>query len=74
MVNEVFAIRTYGKSELAMLYFPESAPHTAANHLNGWIKRNTKLRDALAQVGHQKTAKLFTPKEVALIVDYLGEP
>lgn len=27
------AIRTYGKSELAMLYFPDSQPHTAVNHL-----------------------------------------
>ena len=31
-MNE-FTIRSYPKSELALLYFPESDPHVALNHL-----------------------------------------
>jgi hypothetical protein len=31
--------RSYGKSELAMLYFPDSNPHVALNRLNAWIRR-----------------------------------
>ena len=32
-------IKSYPKSELAMLYFPDSQPRVAVNHLNEWIKR-----------------------------------
>lgn len=70
-----FTIKAYGKSELAMLYFPQtSSPHTAAGHLLAWIKRNRQLSEALERVGHRKTAKFFTPKEVALITEFLGTP
>ena len=35
-------IRAYGKSDLAMLYFPHSNnPHTAVNHLMSWGNRST---------------------------------
>ena len=55
---ETFEIRSYGKSELAMLYFPKAqTPGGALSNLNFWIRR-----------------KAYTPKEVALIVYYLGEP
>ena len=70
-----FTIRAYGKSELAMLYFPQSNnPHAAVNHLMSWVNRCTSLRHELEAAGYRKSAKFFTPKEVAKIVDYLGSP
>ena len=70
-----FKIKTYGKSELAMLYFPTSnSYHSAVNHLMAWIRRNTELTGKLEETGYKKSAKYFTPKEVALVVEYLGEP
>ena len=67
-------IRSYAKSELAMLYFPDASPHVALNRLNGWIRRCEELRKALAG-GHQSThAKFFSAQSVRLIVEYLGEP
>ena len=70
-----FTIRAYGKSELAMLYFPTTGnPHTAVNHLMSWVNRCTELKEALKRGGYTKTAKYFTPKEVALITEYLGSP
>ena len=70
-----FNIRTYGKSELALLYFPEAnTSHTAVNHLMSWVNRCKELKHELEEAGYQKTAKFFTPKEVTKIVEYLGYP
>ena len=69
MIKE-FEIRSYGKSELAMLYFPKAQTVGGAlSNLNFWIRRCTELNTAL-----RANAKWYTPKEVALIVYYLGEP
>jgi len=70
-----FPIRGYSKKELALCYFPSSDnPHTAVNHLMSWIRRSSLLHDALVRQGYSKTAKWFTPREVKLIVEHLGEP
>ncbi len=74
-MNQTFRLKAYGKSELAMLYFPEaSSTHVAVNHFMSWIKRNRTLMLQLHDAGYRKASKTLTPKEVALIVDYLGEP
>ena len=70
-----FKVRAYGKSELAWLYFPTAnSAHTAVNHLMAWVRRNPDLVNGLHKLSYRKSAKYFTPKEVALIIDYLGEP
>ena len=66
--------RSYYKSELALLYFPQSSPHTATVRLIGWIRRCDELCRELAKCHNSKYAKFFSPKEVALIFEYLGEP
>jgi hypothetical protein len=72
---ETFEIRSYGKSELAMRYFPKAqTPAGALSNLNFWIRRCTDLSVALRACGMARKAKSYTPKEVALIVYYLGEP
>ena len=37
-------IRAYTKKELALLYFPDSIPHTAVNRLMTLIRSNDMLR------------------------------
>lgn len=71
---EDFKIRTYTKKELALMYFPESYPRTAVNHLMVWIRRCDPLWEKLLKMGYCKTSKSFLPKQVKAIVDYLGEP
>jgi len=66
--------RSYGKSELAMLYFPNSNPHVALNRLNAWIRRCPPLVEALAGCSQGTHAKYFSPKAVRLITEYLGDP
>ena len=71
---EDFKIRSYTKKELALMYFPDSMPRTAVNHLMVWIKNCTPLWQKLQDMGYQKTSKAFSPKQTKAIVEYLGEP
>lgn len=67
-------IKSYAKSELALLYFPDSDLHVALNRLNAWIRRCPPLIEALAAVYQARHTKFFSPLAVRLIVEYLGEP
>ena len=68
-------IKSYGKSELALLYFPDAVTTSGAlSNLNSWIRGNRELYAALQSCGMPPKSKFFTPKEVALIFSYLGEP
>ena len=69
-----FIIRAYTKKELALMYFPDSQPRTAVNHLMAWVRRCTPLWEQLLATGYSTTGKAFTPRQVRLVVEYLGEP
>lgn len=69
-----FVVKTYKKSDLAHLYNPDTGIVTALQLLKKWIRANEALNRELAATGLKTTAKLYTPKQVALIVEYLGEP
>ena len=73
--DTTFEIRAYGKSELALLYFPNAGSTKGALcNLNYWISHNMELSTALRDCGMSSKAKFYTPKEVALIAHFLGEP
>ena len=67
-------IRSYSKQELAMLYFPDSDPRIATNHLMRWINRNRSLLQELKATGYYSHSKFFTTRQVCAILDYLGDP
>ncbi len=67
-------IKSYPKSVLALMYFPDSNPHAATTRLMAWISRCPELRDALRGCHQSRYAKFFSAKAVRLIVEYLGEP
>lgn len=69
-----FVIRTYTKKELALLYFPKSLPRTAVAHLMDWIRRCKPLPTLLAEAGYTPSTKVFTPRQLRIIVEHLGEP
>ena len=71
---ETFKIRPYTKKELALQYFPDSQPRTAVNHLMAWICRCPSLMDQLQMACYEKCSKGFTPRQIRLIVEHLGEP
>ena len=69
-----FKIKAYGRMELAMMYSPDITPIAAYIKLNRWIDRYPGLRKKLSRVGHTSNSRQFTPAQVRLIVDALGEP
>ena len=66
MVNE---IRTYGRTELAQLYFPAICPRAAWAKLRLYMHDYPRLRKLLAC-----KRRTFLPVEVSLIFDTLGRP
>lgn len=72
--NNDFCITSMSKRELAKRYAPHLTEHAAVNRLMIWINRNEKLVEALMAVGYRKTLRMLSPAQVALIVEYLGEP
>lgn len=69
-----FEIKAYGKGELAQLYNPGMGVRSALRTLSVWIKRNGALDDKLRETGLVPCCKIYTPRQVKLIVEYLGEP
>ena len=69
-----FTIRTYSKKELALLYFPDSTPRVAVNHLMALIRRCDMLWDELQETGYKTSSKVFTSRQVRAIYEWLGAP
>jgi hypothetical protein len=69
MNEKEFIVRAYGKSELAMLYFPGDSKATALKKLRYWLKVNKRLRKFITP-----KRKYYSPKQVRVIIDELGEP
>ena len=59
--EDSFLIRTYTKAELAHLYNPH-------------VCLNLPLLHELEQEGYRARNRLLSPKQVATIIHFLGEP
>lgn len=62
-------VRPYGRMELAQAYLPNYTARGAWRKLRQWFCINPRL-SPLLQLGR----RTFTPAEVKLIFDELGEP
>lgn len=69
-----FSIRPYGVGELAALYFPHIQQSSAVNQLRRWIVESPFLLEDLQAAGWKRYRKVFSPKQVAVIIEHLGEP
>ena len=69
MKNEEFVIRYYGKSELAMIYYPKISPSAAAKKFRNELRTCPRLRHLVSKSKHD-----FTPRQVRKIVKELGKP
>ncbi len=69
-----FRIRAYGTAELALLYSPHLTTQGATRQLRRWIVYNPSLESELARMGYHAGHRCLTPKQVACIVEHLGEP
>ena len=67
-------IRSYGKSELALMYRPGLTKSSAWKTLRNWIRRNRVIKRELRRLGYKSRDKLFTAEMVRVIVQELGDP
>lgn len=72
--ESAFHYRSYGKAELAQLYLPNIQPSSARKAFNEWIAANPWLMQQLIDKGVTVQSKRYTPAQVRLIVEVLGEP
>ena len=74
MNNVPFKVRKYGRMELAQLYSPDISPASAWTKLKTWIGLSPGLTERLQSLGYDGTTRSFTPAQVQMIVEALGEP
>ena len=75
MSGQEFQIRQYGRQELALRYFPHMSPQSAWRKLQLWMAINPRL--ALLLTPPQpplRASRTFTPRQVRIIIEELGEP
>ena len=67
--TESLPVQVFGRTELALQYFPHLKPHSA------WLKLRSLLTDdpSLAHLARQ-SRRTFMPAEVSLIYRSLGRP
>ena len=73
-IDHPFKYRSYGKSELASLYLPNILPSSAMKGFNEWIATYPGLLDRLRASGLALRSKRYTPLQVKMITEALGEP
>ncbi len=73
-MDDKFKIKSYGYGELAQMYFPTITKQSATVQFRRWIRINNKLLDELGLAGFKRYQKMLTPKQVEIIVRYIGEP
>jgi len=62
------------KRELAHWYLPDSPIKSAEKTLREWIRRCKELERILEEEGYNIHCVYLTPRQVQLIMHYLGKP
>jgi hypothetical protein len=73
-MDDKFKIKSYGYGELAQMYFPSISKKSASIQLSKWLKLNANLKSKLQSVGFKSGQKILTPKQVDIIISFIGEP
>ncbi|MBR5298037.1 MAG: DUF4248 domain-containing protein, partial [Parabacteroides sp.] len=55
-------------------YFKHVLPKSASTQLRRWIKRDEELMEELILAGYKKGQRLYTPLQLAILIDHLGDP
>ena len=67
-------IRAYQKGQLAQMYYPWCGYRPALRRFANDLKRARTLHDDLRSTGWHPANRIFTPMQVQLIFEALGEP
>ncbi len=66
--------KTIGRGQLAELYNPHLSPSAARKQLAAWMARHPTLLADLTKTGYDSKQRSFTPRQVEIIFEALGEP
>ena len=73
MTQNKFVIRTYGKSEFALLMFPTiDDPKVAQAKLLRWIKKDRKFHQQLLALGLSVFDNDYSPEQVKAMAEKFG--
>ena len=73
MTQNNFLIRTYGKSEFALLMFPTiDDPKVAQAKLLRWIKKDRQFHQSLVGMGLSSHDKDYSPEQVRKLLPLLS--
>ena len=64
--------RAYGRTELALRYSPDATPQQAWRRLKGWLDQPL-MRENLRRLGYDGKQRVFSPRQVAFIIGWLGD-
>jgi hypothetical protein len=65
----------YYHTDIALRYFPDSPnKKSAGRKLSNWIKKDLALKEQLLAVGYFGKQRIFTPKQMQILYEHLGEP
>lgn len=71
---EHFKVKEYGRMELAQMYCSSIMPESAWKKFRRWMHLYPGLMERLNAIGYTEHSRSFTPAQVRLIVEALGEP
>ena len=74
IIETSFVLRTYGRTELAQLYYPAYTSTSAWRALRHELELCKPLARELRAQGYVTTQRHFTPRQVRTITQYLGTP
>ncbi len=73
--RQEFSVRAYGRQELAQAYCPHLTADAAWQKLKQWMDFYPGLMERLRREGYRPESRTgFTPRQVQIITDALGEP
>ncbi|MBO4590446.1 MAG: DUF4248 domain-containing protein [Bacteroidaceae bacterium] len=73
-LDKPFEVKTYGRRELASLYYPKHTPGAAWRALRHELELCKPLARELRAQGYTTSQRHFTPRQVRTITQYLGTP
>ena len=72
--KNIFTVKEYGRTELAVYYCQGVSPESAWRKLRRWMELCPGLSEKLAASGYDGHQRSFTPAQVSIIIEALGEP
>lgn len=69
-----FVIKSYLKADLALMYHPSMTQRGAMTKMRRWINLNSELKKRMTEAQVSALTHQYTPRQVAILAEFLGEP